>query len=285
MSSRVSTSTDDASSNRSLENMSYQPLSFENDLFTARVYKRNYRNTTLLRPFKNSTRMKAVAGHSACVLKESRLSPRNQSISSSESQRLTTQANALTHGIYEMQPLHLAERAGSPDVVQRLFAQGAQVSANNILGEQSIHLAAASGPREALQIPGPSIACLDNFGHQPIHQAMALIAVAEKAEAVGSALSQFTDHVAESSTEITTLVAQCFSTSLALRRLHNTFEDYLYPERYRRIIIDVNTVRDSLEYTFRDAQRYLRKDSIPHTTYRRVWNEFDDYLKTKVKTL
>ena len=58
--SRISISTrrtDDQESIRSEEDIIYRPLSFEDDLFTARVYKRNYRNPRLLRLLDTKPRM------------------------------------------------------------------------------------------------------------------------------------------------------------------------------------------------------------------------------------
>ena len=109
----------------------------------------------------------------------------------------------------------------------------------------------------------------------------ALVAVAEKAVAVGSALSQLLDPVADSFAEITALIAQCFSTSSSLRRLCNAITDHQYPDRHRRVSADVTTVRVSLEYTFEDAQRIFRnfrRDVPLHTAYRRVWTELEDYF-------
>lgn len=56
MSSRFSLSTCQTGARESVkseEDILYRRLSFEDDLFTAKVYKRNYRSATLLRPWTN----------------------------------------------------------------------------------------------------------------------------------------------------------------------------------------------------------------------------------------
>lgn len=63
--SRMSMSTwqtDGRESMRSEEDIVYRRLSFEDDLFTARVYKRNYRHSTILKQPKNITRQPARLG-------------------------------------------------------------------------------------------------------------------------------------------------------------------------------------------------------------------------------
>lgn len=110
---------------------------------------------------------------------------------------------------------------------------------------------------------------------------MALIAVAETAQDAGSALNKFLDPVADHSADITALIAQCFSTSSALRRLHKTIGDFPYHRRYSHITEDLTTVKTSLDYTFKDVQRLfggLGKGVINGAAYRRVWRELDDHF-------
>lgn len=87
--------------------------------------------------------------------------------------------------------------------------------------------------------------------------AHSLVAVAETAQDVGSGLSKFLDPVADASAEIAALIAECFSTSAALRKLDQAIEELEFDRSYARIRGDVAIVKDSLVYTFRDVQRLL----------------------------
>lgn len=59
MSSRISKSTSHTSVSHEDAEMSYRRLSFEDDLFTAKVYKRNYRNPMINRLFRSSASLSA----------------------------------------------------------------------------------------------------------------------------------------------------------------------------------------------------------------------------------
>lgn len=59
MSSRISKSTSHTSASHEDAEMSYRRLSFEDDLFTAKVYKRNYRNPMINRLFRSSASLSA----------------------------------------------------------------------------------------------------------------------------------------------------------------------------------------------------------------------------------
>ena len=111
----------------------------------------------------------------------------------------------------------------------------------------------------------------------------ALIAVAETAQDVGSALNRFLDPVADYSAEITALIAQCFHTSSALRMLHDTARDYPYPRRHELIRNDLNDVRSSLNYTFKDVQRIFgglgKAATTPGQAYRQVWQDLTDHFR------
>ncbi|KAL6719002.1 hypothetical protein ACLMJK_003237 [Lecanora helva] len=103
----------------------------------------------------------------------------------------------------------------------------------------------------------------------------ALLSVAETAEAVGSALNQFLNPVADKSAEITALIAQCFGTSSALRKLRNAIERCPSPRQRRLIVDDTDDVRQSLEYTFQDVKSVFgglgRTAERTRAVYRRVW--------------
>jgi len=107
----------------------------------------------------------------------------------------------------------------------------------------------------------------------------ALIAVAETAQDVESALDQFLGPVADCSADITALIAQCFQTSSALRTLHDTLDDHLSPRRHQLISADVKTVRSSLNYTFTDVKRIF--GGIQREGYRQVWRDLNDYFRAE----
>ena len=114
----------------------------------------------------------------------------------------------------------------------------------------------------------------------------ALLAVAETAQDVGSALTKFLDQgdpIADYSADITALIAQCFATSSALRSLRDAADEYPYPRRHQRIANDLNTVRSSLTYSFKDVQHIFgglgRAGITPGAVYRQVWRELDDHFR------
>ena len=113
----------------------------------------------------------------------------------------------------------------------------------------------------------------------------ALLAVAETAQDVGSALTKFIDQgdaLADYSADITALIAQCFSTSSALRSLRDAIEQYRYPRRHQLISNDLNTVRSSLTYTFKDVQQIfggLGRAGVTSGVYRQVWRELDNHFR------
>ncbi len=112
---------------------------------------------------------------------------------------------------------------------------------------------------------------------------MALIAIAETAQDVGCALSKFLDPVADASAEITSLIAECFSTSSALRKLANAIGDFPNPRRHVVVAGDVQTVKDSLRFTFSDVQRIVgglaRYPVISAASYRQAWRELDAHFQ------
>ncbi len=110
---------------------------------------------------------------------------------------------------------------------------------------------------------------------------MALIALAETAQDIGSGLNKFLDPVADHSADITAMIAQCFSTSSALRRLDKTIGEFRQHRRYPYIAEDLTTVRSSLHYTFKDVQRLfggLGGGVILGAAYRRVWRELTEHF-------
>ncbi len=114
----------------------------------------------------------------------------------------------------------------------------------------------------------------------------ALIAVAETAEDVGAGLNKLLDPVADASAEIAALIAQCFSISAALRRLGEAVEEYEDHRRYDRIYRDIENVRESLVYTFRDVKRLFGVDlgraAIPTgAQYRQLWRDLTEHFRAE----
>ena len=108
----------------------------------------------------------------------------------------------------------------------------------------------------------------------------ALIAVAETAQDIGSSLNKFLTPVDEFSADITALIAQCFNTSSALRRLNGLVE--VAPRRdFSYISDDLRLATDSLDYTFKDVQRIfggLARGGLVGAAYRRVWRDLQDFF-------
>lgn len=115
--------------------------------------------------------------------------------------------------------------------------------------------------------------------------ASALIAVAEKAQDIAAALEKFLGPVEDQSAEITALMAECLSTSSALRELDRKIGDFPYHRRYPEISRDLTTVKDSLNYTFRDVQRLFgglaRVAVLPRAEYGYVWGDLCDYFRAE----
>lgn len=110
----------------------------------------------------------------------------------------------------------------------------------------------------------------------------ALIAGAEKAQDIAAALDKFLGPVDDQSAEITALMAECLSTSSALRDLDRRIGDFPYHRRYPLISNDLTTLKDSLNFTFNDVQRQFgrlgRVAVAPRAEYRYVWDDLCDFF-------
>ena len=115
--------------------------------------------------------------------------------------------------------------------------------------------------------------------------APALIAVAERAQDIAAALEKFLNPVDDQSAEITALMAECLSTSSALRELDRKIGDFPYHRRYPDISGDLTTVKDSLNFTFKDVQRLFgglgRVAVVPRAEYGYVWGDLCDYFRAE----
>ena len=112
--------------------------------------------------------------------------------------------------------------------------------------------------------------------------APAIIAVAETAEDISAALDKFLVPVDDQSAEIAALMAQCLSTSSALRQLDRAIGPFPYHRRYPEISYDLTTVKDSLNYTFADVKRLFgrlgRLAVVPGAEYGYVWDDLSDHF-------
>ncbi len=112
-----------------------------------------------------------------------------------------------------------------------------------------------------------------------------LIAVAEKAQDIAAALEKFLAPLDDQSAEITALMAQCLSTSSALRDLDRKIGDFPYHRRYPEISDDLTIVKDSLNFTFGDVQKLIgrlgRPTVVPRAEYRYVWGDLCDFFRAE----
>lgn len=118
---------------------------------------------------------------------------------------------------------------------------------------------------------------------------MALVATAEEAQDIASALNKFLDPVAERSTEITGLISECFAVSSALRQIATAIQDPRYSGRYSSILEDVQMALRSLEFTFNDVHRLFGGlGSLTHLSmtagYRAVWRDIEDHFQEESRT-
>lgn len=115
--------------------------------------------------------------------------------------------------------------------------------------------------------------------------APAIIAVAETAQDVAAALQKFVDPVDDQAAEITALMAECLSTSSALRELDRTIGPFPHHRHYPEISEDLTIVKDSLTYTFEDVKRLFgrlgRVAAVPRAEYIYVWDDLCDYFRTE----
>ena len=115
--------------------------------------------------------------------------------------------------------------------------------------------------------------------------APAIIAVAETAQDVAAALQKFVGPVDDQAAEITALMAECLSTSSALRKIDRTIGPFPYHRRYREISQDLTIVKDSLNYTFEDVKRFFgrlgRAPAVPRAEYGYVWDDLCDYFRAE----
>lgn len=108
---------------------------------------------------------------------------------------------------------------------------------------------------------------------------MNLVATAETAQDVASALNKFLDPVAESSSEITRLISECFAISSLLRGIAAAIRDPRQCSDYPSISEDLRVAVCSIEYTFDDVHRFCgRIVRTSSSAYRDVWGCIEDHF-------
>ena len=122
----------------------------------------------------------------------------------------------------------------------------------------------------------------EDTSHQDRRPDIPLIAIAEKARMVASALDKFLGPVKDQSAEITALMAECLETNLVLQKLGDKIGGVPYHRRYSDISRHLTTVNESLNLTFRDIQRLFRRINIvavtPHEEFYDVWGDLCHYF-------
>ncbi|MCJ1280284.1 hypothetical protein MMC21_008111, partial [Puttea exsequens] len=113
--------------------------------------------------------------------------------------------------------------------------------------------------------------------------AATLISTAEMAQDCGSALSIFLNRVPDSSTEITALISQCFSTSSAMRHLDTIFHESKVRKRWIALAEHVETLKECLRFTFDDALRLIDAVSddlvVSEFSYSQAWINIEHHFK------
>lgn len=113
---------------------------------------------------------------------------------------------------------------------------------------------------------------------------MSLIARAESAEDLASALTRFRDVIPEAAADITALITELFAVSTTLRELFRLHDDPRCERRYPIIVEDVQLTLYSLDYTFEDFRTLLGGLDRPGylsnaTNYRRVWRNILEHFQ------
>lgn len=108
---------------------------------------------------------------------------------------------------------------------------------------------------------------------------MNLVATAETAQDVASGLNKFLIPVAESSSEITRLISECFAISSLLRDIAAAIRDPRQSSKYPSISEDLRVVVCSIEYTFDDVHRFCgRIVRTSSSAYREVWRCIESHF-------
>lgn len=160
--------TTDSGASKSEEDLVYKPLTFENELFTARVYKRNYGTPALQRLLK-STKQKTLDKTRPRIFAQENVEDPDDS----EAENLTIRATEPTQ-------LWEACEQGNFEVVETFLKSGQDVDLPVLAGNDklfdlsAIHVAAKSGHVQVVEILlsyGAAIDSATTNGFQPLHVA------------------------------------------------------------------------------------------------------------------
>ena len=166
--------------------MVYLPLSFEDDLFTAKVYKRSYRT-----PLMRSMSQHKVENFQDGPLMQpdpvlelmSNAKPGYKAIHAAAMRGNIAVMKALLAlganvdeqtNIKKLVPLHVVAMEGHVPMTRLLLQKGADVQSKNWMHQQPIHHACLNGCLEVVRIlldHGATINCTSRYGYQPLHQA------------------------------------------------------------------------------------------------------------------
>jgi hypothetical protein len=107
---------------------------------------------------------------------------------------------------------------------------------------------------------------------------MSLLGDAEDAKDIGAAFSKFLDALPDQAAEVTSLIAELYAISAALRDLDITIRSRQYGSRAYLIKDDLDLVLTSLSHTLKDAFDILGDigtQSDPRTigAYRQTWKD------------
>ncbi|KAL2039862.1 hypothetical protein N7G274_007263 [Stereocaulon virgatum] len=180
MSSRMSVSTYRKDTNTSVEcvDMVYKPLSFENDLFTATVYKRNYRS-----PLSGSViHSKIVAAEAANQPHRMR---RNSATKVEEAEVVEDTSLTQPNPVQELmararpgyKPVHAVAMIGNIELMEELLAGGAIVNEYTADGLKlaPLHIATNYGHEPMTRLllrKGAHVDSSDSLGNRPIQYAI-----------------------------------------------------------------------------------------------------------------
>ncbi|KAL4897115.1 hypothetical protein BDV59DRAFT_169828 [Aspergillus ambiguus] len=114
---------------------------------------------------------------------------------------------------------------------------------------------------------------------------MALRSSADEAENVAAGFRLLRDPLPEYTTEITTLIADLYSISSSLNRLHDLHQDRAFRQNLAVVHADVELIRTSLNYTFQDVVDFMAELDTARgpsrDLYRRTWLELCAFCRNQ----
>ena len=112
-----------------------------------------------------------------------------------------------------------------------------------------------------------------------------LTAISETAQEIATTFLKFQGYVTESATEATALASELLAISAALLELKTASTDPRHGRRKELVEDDKFVVLGSLEYTFRDINRFLPGLENPRYSrreaFRGVWRQIDTHFRNE----